>query len=73
MKQYCKYCAFCISGDKLYCTNFDKVLSYSLVSHTNNCADFALSELGDCETGKQYKLHERKSKQIDGQITMFNE
>lgn len=73
MKQYCKYCSFCICGDTFYCTNFEKELSHSSVNRTNNCKDFSLSELGDCETGKKYKPHEKKNKQIEGQLGMFKE
>ncbi len=43
MSQYCRYCAFCISGDCYYCTNFDKVLNR--VDRATNCKEFVLSEL----------------------------
>lgn len=53
MRKYCRYCAFCINGDTYYCTAHQEVLSN--VKQTTQCPDFALSELGDVDTGKQYK------------------
>lgn len=53
-KQYCRYCAFCIDGDALYCTEHEKVLTSAGIRRANNCPDFALSDLGDVETGKPY-------------------
>lgn len=70
MKQYCRYCAFCIEGDCYYCTNKGKVLSESYIKHTNTCKDFTLSELGDVITGRKYQPHKiYHGKQIDGQMS----
>lgn len=55
MKQYCRYCARCFEGDTFYCGERDKVLSESQIKRANNCKDFALSDLGDIITGKQYQ------------------
>ena len=55
MTQYCRYCAFCIDGNALYCTNHDKVLSDAEIRRVNHCKDFELSELGDVITGRQYQ------------------
>lgn len=55
MSQYCRYCAFCIEGDALYCTDHEKVLTDKQVRMSNRCEDFALSELGDIFTGRPYK------------------
>lgn len=54
--KYCRYCAHCICGDAYYCTAFDKVL-YNVKSAVN-CSGFALSQLGDVDTGKPYKPRE---------------
>ena len=66
-KQYCRYCAFCIDGDALYCTNFDKILTEAQIKRPNKCKDFALSELGDIETGKPYqpRVSKEKPKPLD--------
>lgn len=51
--KYCRYCAFCICGDTYYCTALDKTLHNIKIAV--NCSEFALSELGDIDTGKPYK------------------
>lgn len=69
MKQYCRYCAFCFEGDVFFCGEHDKVLSERSIKRENHCSDFVLSELGDVESGRQYKP--RKEKREDGeQISM---
>ena len=71
MAQYCRYCAFCISGDCYYCTNFDKVLNR--VDRATNCKEFVLSELGDVDTGKLYTPRVPKSQEaITIQLSMFD-
>lgn len=69
-KQYCRYCAFCIDGDAIFCTAKEKVLSESRITMGNHCKDFELSELGDVITGEPYIPRQRHSKTITGQITM---
>ena len=62
MKQYCRYCAFCISGDCYYCTDHEEVLSDSKIRRVNHCVDFALSDLGDVDSGKHYQpMKQRKA------------
>lgn len=53
MRKYCRYCAFCINGDTYYCTEHQEVSGN--VKQAIQCPDFVLSELGDVDTGKQYK------------------
>lgn len=65
MSQYCRYCAFCTNGDTYYCGEHDEVLTASYVKRANNCKDYALSELGDVDTGKQYKPRPRKKKTVE--------
>ena len=71
MKQYCRYCSFCILGDCYYCTDKQIVLSDSVVKRSNHCESFNLSVLGDVETGKQYCPREPKQKQCEGQISFL--
>ena len=69
-RQYCRYCAFCVSGNGLWCTALEKELTENYIKHTNTCKDFALSELGDVETGRKYQPHRiYHGKQIDGQMS----
>lgn len=60
MAQYCRYCAFAFEGDCFYCGELNKVLSDSQLKHTNNCAHYVLSELGDVESGRTYKSRKPK-------------
>lgn len=54
MRQYCRYCAFCIEGDCFYCTDKDMVLSKKKIRRVNHCKGFALSDIGDVITGRKY-------------------
>lgn len=75
MKQYCRYCAYCIQPDTFYCTAFDKQLTSRKVMAVNNCEDFALSDAGDVETGRIYRPRERKviSDEDGAQLSLFDE
>lgn len=56
MKQYCRYCAFCHTDfDWHYCTIYEIEMSKKRITRENHCPDFALSELGDVESGKPYR------------------
>lgn len=66
MAQYCRYCSFCVYGDVPYCVDHNKVLTDKMIRRTNKCKDFNLSDLGDVESGRQYKP--RKPSIIPGQM-----
>lgn len=70
-KKYCRYCSFCILGDCYYCTAIGKVLKR--IDKALDCDDFALSELGDVETGRQYQPRKPKEKSNTEQISLFAE
>lgn len=55
--KYCRYCTYCICGDWYYCTLLNKELRR--VDRAVNCDSFELSEMGDVDTGKQYKPQNR--------------
>lgn len=57
--KYCRYCAFCISGDCYYCTFYNKVLN--TVDRVTSCPEFVKSVMGDVDTGKPYKPKEPKT------------
>lgn len=70
MRQYCRHCCFITENGGYWCSCHEKELTESYIKHTNNCKDFALSELGDIDTGKPYTPHNvYHGKQIDGQIS----
>lgn len=65
MNQYCRYCAFCFEADDFRCSKYpEKQLHMSRqdINRANNCKGFALSDLGDVETGKPYKPQDKKRK-----------
>lgn len=75
MAQYCRYCVFCFEGDGFFCSDpskdRNKPLKYmdeAEIKRVNHCQNFALSELGDVLSGRQYKP--RQNKVDDGQISM---
>lgn len=74
MRQYCRYCAFCIQPDTFYCTALDKQLTSRQVMAVNSCDDFVLSKHGDVETGQTYRPRERKTvAEEDGtQLSLFD-
>ena len=67
--KYCRYCAYCISGDCFYCTC--KEIELKHINKSTNCKEFVLSEMGDVETGKQYKPRSTKEKQSEYQLKLF--
>ena len=68
MKQYCRYCAHCFEADDFRCSDHPQGLkphwTREQINRPNNCPNFALSDLGDVETGKMYKP--RKERKTDG-------
>lgn len=69
--KYCRYCAFCICGDAYYCTALDKEL-YNVKSVVK-CSEFALSELGDVDTGRQYDPRKAVPKTEEGEQLTLDE
>lgn len=59
MKQYCRYCVFCFEVDDFRCINHPKGKNphwtREQINRENHCPNFALSDLGDVETGKPYR------------------
>ena len=73
MKQYCRYCAFCIDGDCYYCTAQDRVLTPAETRRVRVCPDFQLSELGDVDSGKQYQPRKQKRDNGAKPISIWDE
>ncbi len=71
MKQYCRYCAFCINGDCYYCTCKEKILHN--VNKVTKCTDFVLSELGGVNTGRRYNPRKSVPKTELSQMSLFKE
>ena len=82
MKQYCRYCGYCfVIGDDLYaCSAYpgekEIIQTRKQINRVNHCPNFALTDLGDVETGKEYKerdTYKKKRKTSGTQISMFDE
>lgn len=76
MKKYCRYCAHCFDGGGDFrCSDHPKGKephwTREQINRPTQCPNFALSELGDVETGKQYRpMEKRPYRASDGQIRM---
>ena len=61
MKNYHRYCAFCFQAgdDEFRCSNHPKGLephwTREQINRPTECPNFALSDLGDAETGRMYR------------------
>lgn len=78
MRQYCRYCVYLYVNNVPYCDIREEVRSISSCKHPNHCKDFAFA---DVEPEYQdafgetngYKPRERKQRQYDGQMNLFEE
>lgn len=74
MKQYCRYCRFCIDNgyNELYCTAFypkDKWITYSYAKTANKCKEYGYCG-SDVITGKDHiekQIKPRTTKIKDGE------
>lgn len=66
MKQYCRYCVFCFEADDFRCSNHPRKLqphwNREQINRENHCKNFALFDLGDVETGKQYNPRQKTTR-----------
>lgn len=64
MPQYCRYCCYCFESDDFRCSNHpdgkEPHWTRAQINRANNCPNFALSDLGDVETGRPYRPRKRK-------------
>ena len=79
MKQYCRYCAFCFeAGDDEYrCSDHPKGeephWTRKQINRENHCPNFALTDLGDVETGKPYRpMAERRRASTPEEVMVRN-
>lgn len=45
MKQYCRYCAYLVTGNGIYCTAKNKKMAESTAKSTNHCKEFEFNEM----------------------------
>lgn len=65
MKQYCRYCAYLVTGNGTYCEKRQKELSDSYAKHINNCKDFEFCEIDAyCETSGYKPRNTRSNRKL---------
>ncbi len=69
MKQYCRYCIWCIDGDAIWCEKLIKIMSEAAAKRVNKCKDFEFNETDAFNPDHTYK--ERKEKEYK-QLTLFD-
>lgn len=77
MKQYCRYCAFCFDAGEFRCSNHPDgkqiYMTRSDINRANKCPNYQYSDLGDVETGKQYRpLKSKRTKRINRNLNLFD-
>lgn len=78
MRQYCRYCVYLCVNNVPYCDIRKEVKSISSCKYPNQCKDFLFAnvepEYQDAFGERNgYKPRERKQKQYDGQMNLFEE
>ena len=78
MKQYCRYCAYCV-GETDYvnvswCSAKQKEMSSNSAKAVNHCKEFVFNPIDafNIESGR-YKPREKKEKIDNGQLELFEE
>ena len=78
MKQYCRYCAYCVGDtgyvNTSYCAAKSKEMSSNTAKRENNCKQFVFNPIDafNIENGR-YKPREKKEKIDNGQLSLFEE
>ena len=74
MNQYCRYCANCVYGDVVWCSELKMIMSESSAKRVNTCKRFEFNEIdalgGDLK--KKYRPRVRKEKVADTSPTLFD-
>lgn len=68
MKQYCRYCAYLVTGNGIACTVSNQVLPEAYTKRVNTCKDFDFCEIDAYDHERKYKPREVVEKQIPGQM-----
>lgn len=70
MKQYCRYCANCVYGDVVWCSELRKIMSEASAKTVNHCNHFVFNEIDVFDLDKKYKP--RAEKPVDNSPTLFD-
>lgn len=72
MKQYCRYCAYMISGDFNYCEVKKKCFSENTIKSVNHCKDFMFNPIDALfENKNEYKPKKTVEKTKGEQLSIF--
>ena len=74
MKQYCRYCAYCIVQLEgfAWCEELSKEMSETTAKSVNTCKRFEFNEIDAFDLDKKYKPREKKEKVEDTSPTLFD-
>lgn len=73
MKQYCRYCASCVYGDVIWCSEKEKEMAESSAKRPNKCACFVFNEIDALGGDLNKKYKPRVKKEPDNSPLLFEE
>ena len=65
MKQYCRYCAYLVTGNGIYCTARNITMRESTTKCVNHCEDFNFNEIDAFGETNGYKPRRSKNSEIE--------
>lgn len=75
MKQYCRYCTYCIGETDFvnvsYCSAKQKEMSSNSCKTENHCKEFVFNEIDAFNFEHKYKPIQKKDKIDNGQLELF--
>lgn len=77
MKQYCRYCTYCIGETDFvnvsYCSAKQKEMSSNSCKTENHCKEFVFNEIDAFNLEHKYKPIQKREKIDNGQLELFQE
>lgn len=68
MKQYCRYCGYCVYGDTPYCEAKKQTMTETYIKRVNSCKDYSFCNI-DVINGGDYTP--RKPKKLVDEDSLF--
>lgn len=67
MTQYCRYCAYLVTGNGIACTadDQDRELSEEYTKRTNHCPKFEFNEIDSYDLSKRYTPRRTRAKALE--------
>ena len=72
IKQYCRYCGYCVYGDVVWCDKLDKEMSEASAKRANTCKHFTFCEGDVFNPLHKYKPMQKREKIDNGQLELFD-